>query len=85
MDAPCPHPAIYDRGECCGKCPTPPQDSVSDVERLQHQLRLAAGRLHWAATVAAKNDGAAALLAKWSEEADAALAVPINKIGEDAK
>jgi len=37
MSVPCPHPTVYDRGECCGKCPTTQQDSV-DVERLVERI-----------------------------------------------
>jgi len=43
MSAPCPHPAVYDRGECCGKCPTTQQDSV-DVERLRAAITDAIGK-----------------------------------------
>lgn len=63
---------------------TTQQDSV-DVERLRHQLTLAAGRLHWAASAGAKNAGAAALLAKWSDETYAALTLPITQRDEQGE
>lgn len=78
---------------------TPPQDSVSDVERLRAALTLTVGQLTAIREANDPDDADSyrcddregcldwthAAAAEAEKAGLAALAVPINKIGEDAK